>query len=101
MRFVLATLLFAGCASAGAGADRHATASAAVTAPRQTWALEGVYLAPTRAGQLSASREWERTGGDRVITAGDDAVLRDDFSRDLGRVLTARRRRARAASARR
>ena len=44
-------------------------------------------MGPVRAGQLSASREWERSGPDRVVTRTGDAMLRDDFARDLARAL--------------
>lgn len=53
----------------------------------QPYALDAVILGPPRAGQLEASREWERYAGDRAIHRGDDDVLRESFARDLNRVL--------------
>jgi hypothetical protein len=80
MRFIFALLLFTGCATTAPApsVERHA---------QTPWALEAVYMSPVRAGQLSASREWERSGPDRVVTRTGDAILRDDFARDLARAV--------------
>ncbi|HXU72877.1 MAG TPA: hypothetical protein VN947_26340 [Polyangia bacterium] len=95
MRWIL-VLLLAGCASS-AGVDRHAAAARAQAAAREQppWALDGVFLSRPRAGQLSASREWERGGHDRVVTQSDDAVLRNTFVRDLRAALPIDQRAAR------
>jgi hypothetical protein len=72
----------AGCASAGgarAGVEGHRQAAAGHAA----YALDGVIFAGARAGQLSASREWERGGAARAVTRRDDAELRAAFARDL------------------
>ncbi|HEY2743288.1 MAG TPA: hypothetical protein VGL86_01640, partial [Polyangia bacterium] len=81
MRWILGLVLVAGCATQGV--DRHARAPVA----QAPWALEAVYMTLPRGGQLSASREWERGGSDRVVTRSDDAVLRADFARDLARAM--------------
>jgi hypothetical protein len=79
MRWIF-LLLLAGCVTAPS-IDRHAVAA------QEPWALDGVFLSRPRAGQLSASREWERGGHDRAVTASDDAVLRNAFARDLRHAL--------------
>jgi hypothetical protein len=82
MKWLLAILLAAGCASSGA---RHNVATTEVVGP--PLALEGVYLVGPRAGQLSASREWERYPSNRTVTRDDDEALRATFTRDLERRL--------------
>jgi hypothetical protein len=87
MRWLLSMVLLAGCATSTAGVDRHAAAFAPAPAHQPPWALDTVFLRWPRAGQLAASREWERSGADRVVYRSDDAVLRADFVRALGRAV--------------
>jgi hypothetical protein len=75
MKGLLALLFAAACASGGAA--RHTTAARA--APSQAYAFDGVFLEGPRAGQLSASREWQRMNPMR----GDDIALRGAFAHDL------------------
>jgi hypothetical protein len=79
-------LLVAGCASVGGG-DRHAPATTAARETHAPYALDAVILGPPRAGQLSASREWQRNPGSRAVRHDDDNELRESFARDLNRVL--------------
>ena len=79
MKLLLALALVAGCAT---------TATPVATrAQRQPFAVDSIVIGGPRAGQLSASREWERGTAGRAIAASDDSQLRDAFARDLGRVL--------------
>ena len=74
-------LVVAGCASGG-GVVGHTRTDQA------PYALDAVILAPPRAGQLSASREWSRASGvNRAVARADDAELRESFARDLARHL--------------
>ena len=73
-------LLLAGCVTSPS-VSRHEVAA------QQPWALDGVFLSRPRAGQLEASREWERGGHDRAVTQSDDALLRNTFVRDLRHAL--------------
>jgi hypothetical protein len=83
MKWLLSlVLLVGGCASAGV--DRHA---ARAVAPHEPYALDAVVLGGPRAGELSASREWQRGGANRAVTVADDAELRAAFAHDLARVL--------------
>lgn len=80
MRWLAAfVFLVSGCAST-AGVDRHARA----TAP---YALDAVVLGAPRAGQLEASRLWQRGGANRAVASADDAELRASFTQELDRVL--------------
>ncbi len=72
-------------AAACAGANRHTVASA--PGPQEPVALEPVRLVGPRAGELSASREWQRYSGNRVIERDDDAALRARFTAALERLL--------------
>lgn len=78
---VCLVVLVGGCASAGGG-DRHPRAGAL----RAPYALDAVVLGGPRAGELSASREWQR-GGNPAVRVADDAELRAAFAHDLERAL--------------
>lgn len=81
--WLLVACTVAACATGGA--DRHAL----VIPPHApaTWALDGVEIAAPRAGQLSASRLWERSGPSRAVIASDDDELRQSFVEELARKL--------------
>jgi hypothetical protein len=79
-------LIVAGCGSIS-GVDRHAPATTAARETHAPYALDAVVLGAPRAGQLSASREWERYAGNRTVRRDDDDELRASFARDLNRVL--------------
>lgn len=68
-----------------AGAGRHTAATPPTS--HQPLALDGVYLTGPRAGQLSASREWQRSSPNRAVHRDDDAALRESFTRALERRL--------------
>ncbi len=83
MRWLVSlVVLAAGCSATGAG--RHPSAA---STPERVYALDRVVFPPVRAGQLSASREWQRSGAERAVTAADDAALRQSFVHELHRVL--------------
>ena len=88
-RMIALVLLAAGCAT-GAGVIGHQGGAT-------TYALDAVVLGGIRAGELSASREWQRADGG---PARDDAdQLRAAFVRDLSqrvRIDPAARQRVRA-----
>jgi hypothetical protein len=77
MRLLLALALAAGCATTGTVATRM----------HQPYAIDSVIITEPRAGQLSASREWERGANAHAVAHSDDNDLRGAFARDLGRVL--------------
>jgi len=81
--WILVVSAIAACATGGA--DRHAL----VVPPHApaTWALDGVEIVAPRAGQLSASRLWERSGPNRAVIASDDDALRQSFVEELAREL--------------
>ncbi len=72
-----------GCA--GSSVERHGV----VVAPHapSPYALDDVEIGGVRAGQLSASRLWERHGPNRAVVASDDDELRQAFVDELGRKL--------------
>ena len=81
--WLLAVSALAACATAGA--NRHAL----VVTPHApaSWALDGVEIVAPRAGQLSASRLWERSGPNRAVIASDDDQLRQAFVEELAHEL--------------
>ncbi len=85
MKWMVVLLVAAG-GCAGASANRHVAAAPSAWA-RPPYALDIVELAPPRAGQLSASREWERSPSNRAVHAIDDAELRQTFVDELARTL--------------
>src|SRR5438270_6954560 len=81
MRWLVPVMLLVGGCATTASVDRHANSGAPD-------ALDAVILAGPRAGQLSASREWQRgSSGNRAVAVADNDELRDDFVRDLDRAL--------------
>jgi hypothetical protein len=80
MKWLLFTLLVAGCATASPGVARHTPAPL-------SYAIDSIELEQPRAGQLSAARLWERSAPNRAVHAGDDAALRDAFLGELGRAV--------------
>ena len=81
LSIVLGVLGVVGCAG---GDHRH---PAAPSAAQRAYGLESISLNDPRAGQLSASRVWERGAAGRPISHADDAELRALFANDLARVL--------------
>jgi hypothetical protein len=79
MKLLLAFALVAGCATSGT--------VAATRTPHQPYAVERIVIGGPRAGELSASREWQRAPGGRAIGISEEAELRDTFARDLGRLV--------------
>jgi len=73
----LLLFLVAGCATTP-GVARHTPMS---------YALDSIEMDQPRAGQLSASRLWERTAPNRAIHADDDEALRGAFVGELSRAL--------------
>ena len=81
MKWLVLAVAVAGCAAGGA--DRHAL----VVPPHApaSYALDDVEIGGVRAGQLSASRLWERHGPNRAVIASDDDQLRQAFVDELAR----------------
>jgi hypothetical protein len=79
MKLFVAVVLVAGCATGGVTRNRDT---------HLAYGVESIVVGGNpRAGQLSASRLWERGAPSHAIAAADDAELRDAFARDLDRVL--------------
>jgi hypothetical protein len=75
----LLVLLVAGCATTGS--------SSVVRHHPPAYALDSIVVEPPRAGELSASRLWERNAPNRAVQARDDDALRDDFAGELARAV--------------
>src|SRR5262245_25287136 len=79
MKWPLALLLAAGCATGGT--DHHAIAMRRVAS--QPYALEPIALDGPRPGQLSSARELWRLDTQRATARSDASALSASFARDL------------------
>jgi hypothetical protein len=88
MRILAALAIFvAGCASTASGSGSGAANRPVVTA-RNSYVLDGIELRGVRLGEVSAAREWQRSGDSNDTLARDDGEqLRGQLATDLGRDL--------------